>query len=45
MARCVFSKNADIYIFDDSLSAVDANLSKQIFDAVIGPTGFLNKKV
>jgi len=44
LARCVYSE-ADIYILDDSLSAVDANVGKQIFDGVIGPTGFLNNKV
>jgi ABC-type multidrug transport system fused ATPase/permease subunit len=44
LARCVYSE-ADIYILDDSLSAVDANVGKQIFDGVIGLTGFLNNKV
>ena len=44
LARCVYS-NADVYIFDDSLSAVDANVAKQIFDGVIGPDGILKNKV
>jgi len=44
LARCIYS-NADIYLFDDSLSAVDANTAKKIFDLVIGPNGLLNKKV
>ena len=44
LARCIYS-NSDIYLFDDSLSAVDANTGKKIFDLVIGPNGLLNKKV
>ncbi len=44
IARCVYS-NADIYFFDDPLSAVDSNVSKQIFDSVIGPDGMLKNKV
>ncbi len=44
LARCLY-KNADIYLFDDSLSAVDAHVSKQIFDNIIGPNGHLKDKV
>ena len=44
LARCIYS-NSDIYLFDDSLSAVDANTGKKIFDLVIGPNGLLNEKV
>lgn len=44
IARCVYSK-ADIFIFDDPLSAVDANVGKQIFESVFGPDGILNNKV
>ena len=44
IARCAYSK-ADIFLFDDPLSAVDANVGKLIFENVIGPNGILNKKV
>lgn len=44
LARCVYS-NADIFMLDDPLSAVDANVGKQIFDGVIGPDGILSNKV
>jgi ABC-type Fe3+/spermidine/putrescine transport system ATPase subunit len=37
--------NADIYLLDDPLSAVDAHVGKHIFDHVIGPHGCLKKKV
>ena len=37
--------NADIYLFDDPLSAVDAHVGKQLFEKVIGPKGALRKKV
>ena len=37
--------NADIYLFDDPLSAVDVHVGKHIFDKVIGPEGTLRKKV
>ena len=37
--------NADIYLLDDPLSAVDAHVGKHIFDHVIGPQGCLKKKV
>ena len=37
--------NADIYLLDDPLSAVDAHVGKHIFDYVIGPKGCLKKKV
>jgi ATP-binding cassette, subfamily C (CFTR/MRP), member 1 len=43
MARAVYS-NADIYMFDDPLSAVDAHVSKSLFDLVIGPNGMLKNK-
>lgn len=33
-------KKASTYIFDDSLSAVDAHVGKHLFDEVIGSNGF-----
>ena len=44
MARAVYF-NADIYLLDDPLSAVDAHVGKHIFDNVIGPNGLLRNKV
>ncbi|XP_037256527.1 ATP-binding cassette sub-family C member 2 isoform X3 [Falco biarmicus] len=43
LARAVYS-NADIYILDDPLSAVDAHVGKYLFDHVLGPKGLLQKK-
>ncbi|KAM8945709.1 ATP-binding cassette sub-family C member 3 [Pelodytes ibericus] len=43
VARAVFS-NADVYLLDDPLSAVDAHVAKHIFDNVIGPDGLLRGK-
>ncbi|XP_025902601.1 canalicular multispecific organic anion transporter 2 isoform X1 [Nothoprocta perdicaria] len=43
LARAVFS-NADIYLLDDPLSAVDSHVAKHIFDRVIGPDGVLKGK-
>jgi len=43
VARAVYS-NADIYLLDDPLSAVDAHVGKHIFDKVIGPQGCLKRK-
>ncbi|PNI11687.1 ABCC1 isoform 2 [Pan troglodytes] len=43
LARAVYS-NADIYLFDDPLSAVDAHVGKHIFENVIGPKGMLKNK-
>uniref|UniRef100_A0A1L8E4B5 ABC-type glutathione-S-conjugate transporter n=2 Tax=Nyssomyia neivai TaxID=330878 RepID=A0A1L8E4B5_9DIPT len=43
LARAVYS-NADIYLLDDPLSAVDAHVGKHIFDNVVGPKGLLAGK-
>ncbi|KFO10391.1 Canalicular multispecific organic anion transporter 1, partial [Balearica regulorum gibbericeps] len=43
LARAVYN-NADIYILDDPLSAVDAHVGKYLFEHVLGPKGLLQKK-
>uniref|UniRef100_A0A8D2A9F3 ABC-type glutathione-S-conjugate transporter n=1 Tax=Sus scrofa TaxID=9823 RepID=A0A8D2A9F3_PIG len=43
LARAVYS-DADIFLLDDPLSAVDAHVAKHIFDQVIGPEGVLAGK-
>lgn len=37
--------NADVYLLDDPLSAVDSHVGKHIFDKVLGPTGLIQDKV
>ena len=44
LARAVY-QDADVYLLDDPLSAVDAHVGKHIFDHVIGPDGCLKYKV
>ena len=44
LARAVYN-NADVYLLDDPLSAVDAHVGKHIFDVVIGENGLLKNKV
>ena len=44
LARAVYQE-ADVYYFDDPLSAVDSHVGKHIFDKVIGPEGLLKEKV
>ncbi len=44
LARSIYS-DADIYLLDDPLSAVDAHVGKSIFEKVIGPDGILKNKV
>ncbi|XP_020713183.1 multidrug resistance-associated protein 1 isoform X11 [Ceratitis capitata] len=43
LARAVYS-NADLYLLDDPLSAVDSHVGKHIFEEVIGPNGLLARK-
>lgn len=43
LARAVYAE-ADIYLLDDPLSAVDVHVGKHIFDKVIGPNGLLKNK-
>jgi len=38
-------QDADVYLLDDPLSAVDSHVGKHIFEEVVGPTGFLKDKV
>lgn len=40
LARAVYQR-AQIYLFDDPLSAVDAHVSSELFNKVIGPKGLL----
>ena len=44
LARAVYD-DSDVYLLDDPLSAVDAHVSKHIFDCVIGPNSLLKDKV
>ncbi len=44
LARAVYQE-ADVYLLDDPLSAVDSHVGKHIFDEVIGPDGMLKGKV
>ncbi|XP_042718857.1 ATP-binding cassette sub-family C member 2 [Lagopus leucura] len=43
LARAVYN-DADIYILDDPLSAVDAHVGKHLFEHVLGPKGLLQNK-
>ncbi|KAL3972078.1 ATP-binding cassette, subfamily C (CFTR/MRP), member 2 [Sarotherodon galilaeus] len=43
LARAVYSQ-ADIYLLDDPLSAVDSHVGKHLFENVIGPNGILKNK-
>ncbi|RNA33218.1 multidrug resistance-associated 1 isoform X1 [Brachionus plicatilis] len=43
VARAIYN-NADIYLFDDPLSAVDAHVGRHIFENVMGPNGILKNK-
>ena len=44
IARAVYN-NADIYLLDDPLSAVDIHVGNHIFNSVIGQDGLLKNKV
>lgn len=44
LARAVY-QDANVYLIDDALSAVDPNVGKHIFQEVIGPRGLLRDKV
>lgn len=44
LARAVYD-DADIYLLDDPLSAVDARVGRHLFDQVIGKRGLLRNKV
>jgi len=43
LARAVYC-DADVYLLDDPLSAVDSHVGKHIFDRVLGPNGSLATK-
>ncbi|TRY85000.1 hypothetical protein DNTS_016183, partial [Danionella cerebrum] len=43
LARALYSE-AEVYLMDDPLSAVDAHVAKHIFEQVIGPEGALRNK-
>ena len=44
LARALYSE-ADIYLLDDPLSAVDAHVGAHIFKHAIGPKGLLRNRV
>ncbi|KAJ1916544.1 hypothetical protein H4219_003711 [Mycoemilia scoparia] len=43
LARAVYAR-ADVYLFDDPLSAVDAHVGRHIFNNVLGPNGLLKSR-
>lgn len=43
LARAVYAR-ADVYLFDDPLSAVDEHVGKHLIDHVLGPLGLLKTK-
>ena len=42
-SRAVYN-NADVFLLDDPLSAVDSHVGAHIFEKVIGPDGMLKGK-
>uniref|UniRef100_A0A8C8M626 Uncharacterized protein n=1 Tax=Oncorhynchus tshawytscha TaxID=74940 RepID=A0A8C8M626_ONCTS len=43
LARAAYSQ-ADVYLLDDPLSAVDSHVGKHLFEEVVGPKGILKDK-
>lgn len=43
LARAVY-RNADIYLIDDPLSAVDTHVQSHLFNSCLGPNGFLARQ-
>lgn len=43
LARAVYAR-ADIYLLDDSLSAVDSHVGRHLIDNILGPRGILSSK-
>lgn len=43
LARAVYAR-ADVYLFDDPLSAVDEHVGRHLIDHVLGPNGLLKSK-
>lgn len=43
LARAVY-QDADVYLLDDPLSAVDVHVASHLFDQVLGPNGLLKSK-
>ncbi|KAG0281240.1 hypothetical protein BGZ95_005610 [Linnemannia exigua] len=43
LARAAYD-DADVYLLDDPLSAVDAHVDRHLWDNLIGPSGLLRKK-
>ena len=44
LARAIY-QDADIYLLDDPLSAVDSHVAKHLYEQAIGPNGMLADKV
>lgn len=44
IARAVYA-DADVYLFDDPLSALDAHVSRQVFDGCLSNSGVLKNKL
>lgn len=43
LARCVYNE-AEVYLFDDPLSAVDVNVGRILYEQIISPRGLLKSK-
>ncbi|KAJ8319362.1 hypothetical protein KUTeg_004453 [Tegillarca granosa] len=44
LARACY-QDADVYLLDDPLSAVDSHVGRHIFDNIVGPNGLLKDKI